>query len=198
MCDVRSRCTTCIPVARRAFASHDVQSRCSTLKHQYRPTVVVPDRSYQDGSPGAPGLLTALAGAAMVVVDVVVVYLLLATSGIPPIVSYGGTALVAAIVGGSFVAVLASRRGRGAPLAVDEPSAAGRVARVVVSITVLSGVTIVLGYGVGLLLWASATLGGPDPVTEDGDLLRDRLLEWPDRNRTFMRTNGHGELPLRP
>jgi hypothetical protein len=63
---------------------------------------------------------------------------------------------------------------------------------------VLSGVTILLGYGGGLLLWLSATLGGPDPVTEDGDLLRDRLLDWPDRNREFMRNDGHGDLPLRP
>lgn len=174
-----------------------LRSRCSTLKDWYDATAVVSDRSIQHS--GAPGLPTVIAGVAMVVVDVVAVYLLLATGGVPAIVRYGVTALVTVIVGGSFVAVLASRRSRGSPLAAsDDRSVLGRVARVIVSVTVLSGVTVVLGYGGGLLLWASARLDGPDPVTEDGDLLRDRLLEWPDRNRAFMRTDGHGDLPLRP
>jgi len=73
-----------------------------------------------------------------------------------------------------------------------------RAWQLVVSITILTGVSVVVGYGGGLLLWISSALGGPDPRTEDGRLLRDRLLEWPERNREFMRQNGHGELPLRP
>lgn len=73
-----------------------------------------------------------------------------------------------------------------------------RLWQLVVSITVLTGVSVVVGYGGGLLLWISACLGGPDPRTEDGELLRDRLLAWPERNREFMRRNGHGELPTRP
>jgi hypothetical protein len=73
-----------------------------------------------------------------------------------------------------------------------------RLLELVVSISVLTLVSVVVGYGGGLLLYVSAALGGPDPETEDGDLLRDRLLDWPDRNREFMRNNGYGELPLRP
>lgn len=73
-----------------------------------------------------------------------------------------------------------------------------RLVELAASITVLTLVTVVVGYGGGLLLWFSAILGGPDPETADGDLLRDRLLEWPDRNREFMRNNGHGEFPWPP
>lgn len=73
-----------------------------------------------------------------------------------------------------------------------------RLLQLIVSITVLTLVTVVVGYGGGLLLFVSAKLGGPDPETEDGDLLRDRLLDWPDRNREFMRNNGHGEFPWPP
>ncbi len=73
-----------------------------------------------------------------------------------------------------------------------------RLLELAVSICVLTLVSVVVGYGGGLLLYLSAALGGPDPETADGDLLRDRLLDWPERNREFMRANGYGELPLRP
>lgn len=73
-----------------------------------------------------------------------------------------------------------------------------RAWQLAISVVVLTGVTVVVGYGGGLLLWLSARLGGPDPRTDDGDLLRDRLLDWPERNREFMRNDGRGELPLRP
>ncbi|MXR50640.1 hypothetical protein GRX03_03325 [Halovenus sp. WSH3] len=73
-----------------------------------------------------------------------------------------------------------------------------RLLRVVVSIVVLAPVSVFVGYGGGLLLTASAALGGPDPTTDDGDPLRERLLAWPDRNREVMRTNGRADLPLSP
>ncbi len=73
-----------------------------------------------------------------------------------------------------------------------------RLLQLTLSITVMTLVTVVVGYGGGLLLFVSATLGGPDPKTADGELLRDRLLDWPDRNREFMRTNGRGEFPWPP
>ncbi|MFC4542556.1 hypothetical protein ACFO5R_11565 [Halosolutus amylolyticus] len=73
-----------------------------------------------------------------------------------------------------------------------------RLGELAVSIVVLTGVTVVVGYGGWALLTLSARLGGPDPRTEDGDLLRERLFVWPDRNREFMRNDGRGELPLRP
>lgn len=73
-----------------------------------------------------------------------------------------------------------------------------RVAQLLASICVMTGVTVVLGYGGGLLLAVSAKLGGPDPETADGDPLRDRLLDWPQRNREFMKNNGEGEFPWQP
>lgn len=73
-----------------------------------------------------------------------------------------------------------------------------RLGRVVVSIVVLTGVTVVVGYGGWLLLTLAATLGVYDPVAEDGASLRTRLLEWSDRNREVMRTNGRVKLPLKP
>jgi len=73
-----------------------------------------------------------------------------------------------------------------------------RLVRVVVSIVVLVPVTVFLGYGGWLVLTLTATVAGYDPVTADGDLLRERLFAWPDRNREVMRTDGRAELPLRP
>lgn len=73
-----------------------------------------------------------------------------------------------------------------------------RALQLVVSICLMTGVTVILGYGGGLLLTILAALGGPNPETEDGDLLKDRLLAWPERNREFMKNNGKGNLPWTP
>lgn len=73
-----------------------------------------------------------------------------------------------------------------------------RLYRVVVSIVVLTGVTVVAGFAGWILLSISAQLVGYDPKTVDGDLLRHRLAEWPDRNRAVMRTNGREPLPWKP
>ncbi|WP_375142066.1 hypothetical protein [Natronoarchaeum rubrum] len=73
-----------------------------------------------------------------------------------------------------------------------------RFVRVCVSVIILTGVTVVLGYGGWVVLTITATVGGYDPETADGELLRDRLLEWPDRNREVMRSNGRTSLPLKP
>ncbi|WP_248517205.1 hypothetical protein [Salinarchaeum laminariae] len=147
---------------------------------------------------GPPGIATVILGIFVVLADLVLVYGLLATGGLPPIAVYGATALVAVLIGGSFLAVVGRRVvGDGAVNGGDPPFRT-RLARVVVSITVLTGVTFLFGYGGGLLLALIAAVGGPEPTTADGDLLRNRLLEWPDRNREFMQTNGHGTLPLRP
>lgn len=72
-----------------------------------------------------------------------------------------------------------------------------RLLLLVVSITVMTFVSVVFGYGGWLVLRISAAVGGPDPETEEG-LLRDRLLAWPRRNREFIRTNGRGTFPSRP
>jgi hypothetical protein len=88
----------------------------------------------------------------------------------------------------------------GEPMASDPPesSLTERLWKLFVSIAILTFVTVVVGYGGWLVLTVSAALGGPDPETDDGDLLRERLLAWPERNREFMRNDGHGELPVRP
>lgn len=73
-----------------------------------------------------------------------------------------------------------------------------RLANVVVSVVVLVPATVVLGYGGWAVLTLTARLAGYDPETTDGDLLRNRLLAWPDRNRDVMRTDGRVEPPLKP
>ena len=78
------------------------------------------------------------------------------------------------------------------------PSFKTRLVRVVISVVVLTGVTVVFGYGGWIILTLTATVADYDPETEDGDLLRSRLLEWPERNREVMRSNGNKPLPTRP
>ena len=73
-----------------------------------------------------------------------------------------------------------------------------RLLKVIVSIAVLVPVTVFFGYGGWIFLTVSAKLGVYDPQTTDGDPLRSRLLEWPDRNRDVLRTNGRADLPLKP
>jgi hypothetical protein len=80
----------------------------------------------------------------------------------------------------------------------SESSFVERLVNVIVSIVVLVPVTVFLGYGGWVVLTASAAVGGPDPETADGELLRGRLAAWPERNREVMRTNGEAQLPLRP
>lgn len=77
-------------------------------------------------------------------------------------------------------------------------SALVRFGKLTASIAVLAFVTVIVGYGGWALLTISTKLGGPDPETADGDLLRERLLAWPERNRKFMRNNGYRELLLKP
>lgn len=73
-----------------------------------------------------------------------------------------------------------------------------RLYRVVVSIVLLTGVTVIVGIGGWLILSITAKTIGYDPTTADGDLLRRRLADWPNRNREVMRTNGRVPLPWRP
>lgn len=73
-----------------------------------------------------------------------------------------------------------------------------RLVRVVVSVVVLTGVTVILGYGGWIVLTLTAKLRGYEFETADGELLRERLLAWPERNRDVMRSNGRTSLPLKP
>ncbi|RZH66412.1 hypothetical protein ELS17_17175 [Natrinema altunense] len=73
-----------------------------------------------------------------------------------------------------------------------------RLLRVTVSIVVLTGVTVILGYGGWIVLTITAKVAGYDPETTNGELLRNRLLAWPDRNREVMRSDGRVKLPLKP
>lgn len=72
-----------------------------------------------------------------------------------------------------------------------------RVMRVAISIIVLTGVTVVFGYGGWVLLTIAAKIGVYSETTDE-PTLRDRLAVWPDRNRDVMRTNGRVPLPLTP
>jgi hypothetical protein len=80
----------------------------------------------------------------------------------------------------------------------DDAQFKKRLGRVLVSVVILSGVTVVVGYGGWILLTVTATITGYDPETPSGDLLRHRLFAWPDRNRDVMRSNGRQTLPLKP
>lgn len=71
-----------------------------------------------------------------------------------------------------------------------------RLLRVIVSVVILTGVTIVVGYGGWIVLSVTASIANYDPRTKQGDLLRNRLAEWPDRNRDVMRSNGREPLPM--
>ncbi len=73
-----------------------------------------------------------------------------------------------------------------------------RLLRVIVSIVVLTGVTVILGYGGWIVLTITAKVAGYDPETTNGELLRNRLLAWPDRNREVMRSDGRVKIPLKP
>jgi hypothetical protein len=73
-----------------------------------------------------------------------------------------------------------------------------RLVRVLISVVVLTGVAVLFGYGGWIVLTLTATIAGYDPETEEGDLLRDRLLDWPERNRDVMRSNGRKPLQLWP
>ena len=84
------------------------------------------------------------------------------------------------------------------PDSTGEKSLLVRIFHLVLSISLMTLVTVVAGYGGWAVLTLSAKLGGPDPKTADGELLRTRLLEWPQRNREFMKNNGHGEFPWPP
>lgn len=79
-----------------------------------------------------------------------------------------------------------------------KPPFGERLAKVLASIVVLVPISVFVGYGGWIVLTLTANLAGYDPETEDGELLRTRLLEWPDRNREVMRTNGRAELPVKP
>jgi hypothetical protein len=73
-----------------------------------------------------------------------------------------------------------------------------RLVRVLISVVVLTGVTVVLGYGGWAILTLTAHVSGYEPETAEGDLLRNRLLDWPERNREVMRSNGRKPLPVKP
>lgn len=77
----------------------------------------------------------------------------------------------------------------------DSTSFIERFVKVLVSIIAVVPVSVFLGYGGWIVLTLSAIRGGYDPETGNGELLRERLLAWPDRNRDVMRTNGRTELP---
>jgi len=73
-----------------------------------------------------------------------------------------------------------------------------RLVRLFISVGILTFITVVFGYVGWIVLSLTAKCVGYDPQTADGDLLRNRLVNWPERNREVMRSNGRKPLPLRP
>jgi len=59
--------------------------------------------------------------------------------------------------------------------------------RILISVGILTGTTVVFGYGGWIVLSLTANCVGYDPQTADGDLLRNRLVNWPERNSEVMR-----------
>ena len=141
-------------------------------------------------------MLTGLGAVVILLGELVGVYLMLGTAvGFRSVATVAGTALAAGVLVGSFLLV-ASRQFSDRGPAGQKPTVV-RAAELTLSVTVLTlvtGVALVGGLGLALV----AALGGPEPQTPDGDLLRDRLLGWMGRNRQFMLANGRGELPLQP
>jgi hypothetical protein len=137
-----------------------------------------------------PGAVLILLG------ELVGVYLIFANAlGPGSVATVTGTALVAGTLVGSFLLVLARQyAGRGAR---EQKSTVVRAAELTLSVTVLTLVTGIALVG-GVVLALVAAFDGPDPQTTDGDRLRDRLLNWSDRNRQFIQANGRGDLPLEP
>lgn len=82
--------------------------------------------------------------------------------------------------------------------AADHVPLPRRIIRVAASIIVLTGVTVVFGYGGWIVLTIAMKIGVYTPETTDGSTLRDRLIAWPDRNRDVMRTSGRVPVPLTP
>lgn len=83
----------------------------------------------------------------------------------------------------------------------EEPTPGGlstsrRLGKVLVSVLIFVPITVLIGYGGGVILTLAAQVGY-NPTTTDGSLLRTRLLAWPGRNRAVLRTNGKAELPIK-
>lgn len=142
------------------------------------------------------GLLTGLVGVGIVGLEIAGTYVFLERAFDATLLAYAGAALAALVVGGSFLLVL-TRQVSGDEAPVAEQSTLTRAAELIVSIAILTVVTAV-AFLCGLVLTLVARLGGPDPRTDDGDRLRVRLLDWARRNKTFMRNNGRGTLPIAP
>lgn len=105
------------------------------------------------------------------------VYFFLGSVDLPNSVEYAGTAATGIIVGGSSLYV--ARRSLSASDSVlesGEKPESTRVTEVIVSVTVLSALTVLLGSIGGVGLTILARLGAPGPKTPDGELFRNRLL----------------------
>lgn len=142
------------------------------------------------------GWLSGLTAVVILLGELVGVYLIFGSAlGPRSAATVAGTALTGGVMVGSFLLVVVRQFLSHDP---GEPkSTAVQAAELTVSVTVL---TLVTGLAlVGALVLALVTaVGGPEPRTDDGDRLRDRLLEWSNRNSQFLQTNGRGELPLEP
>jgi len=54
-----------------------------------------------------------------------------------------------------------------------------RLVRILISVSILTGITVIFGYGGWIVLSLIANTVGYDPQTVEGDYLRNRLMNWP-------------------
>ncbi|WP_436936270.1 hypothetical protein [Halovenus marina] len=129
-------------------------------------------------------------GALSVLFEVAFVAVALAYASVPTEVTAVVTLFAAVLLGGPFgLTVWRWWRGR----LSEEKSRLIRVSEAIVSVTVLAGLAPVLGYGGATMLALRAKVD----EGADSEAFRQRLWQWPDRNRAFM-ARGEGTIPIVP
>lgn len=58
-----------------------------------------------------------------------------------------------------------------------------RLVRILISVSILTGITVIFGYGGWIVLSLIAKTVGYDPQTVEGDYLRNRLMNWPSETK---------------
>jgi hypothetical protein len=58
-----------------------------------------------------------------------------------------------------------------------------QLVRILISVTILTGITVIFGYGGRIVLSLIAKTVGYDPQTVEGDSLRNRLMNWPSETK---------------
>lgn len=147
--------------------------------------------------PNKTGWAIFLLGSVIVIIDIIVIYFFSTTPTTPPLLTYALTGILGAIIGVSYLytarVYLFNSAGQDTPV---RGHTLGRMAEMIVSVTVLGPMTIAVGTTGGILLTLFARIGLFDPHIDEAVPLRTRLLTWSRRNRAFLSSRGAEELPL--